>query len=343
MPDRKKIYFIITIFLSLITVGTIGYKFLLDVKLLDALYMTIITISTVGYNEIGVMTDKAKIFSMFIIFWGVGTVGYTLTTLLLMLLEGEIKTLWRKRRMENQITRLKGHYIICGGGETAEAIIDQFHKKNASFVVIEKDEERYEDLSRRGIYTIHGDAQEEEILERANITTARGLVSTMPNDSLNVFTVLTARQLNEKLYIISKAIDKSAPKKLKKAGADNTISSNEIGGRRMASFLLRPTVISFLDVVTQAGDIELDLEDVVVSQGSSIIGKTLKELRLPDKIGLIVIAVKKEKNEKLFFNPSSESILKQGDAMLVLGTEIQINKLREMARDDGDRLPTLLG
>ena len=103
MPDRKKIYFIIAIFLSLITVGTVGYKILLGVKLLDALYMTIITISTVGYNEIGVMTDKAKIFSMFIIFWGVGTVGYTLTTLLLMLLEGEIKTLWRKRRMENQI------------------------------------------------------------------------------------------------------------------------------------------------------------------------------------------------------------------------------------------------
>lgn len=342
MPDRKRIYFIIALFFSLITVGTVGYKFLLNVNLLDALYMTIITISTVGYSEIGFMTDQAKIFSIFIIIWGVATVGYTLTTVLLMLLEGEIKTLWRKRRMQIRMANLKDHYIICGGGETAEAIIEQFEKRKAQFVVIEKDKERHEELIERGIYSINGDAQEEDILEKANIMSAKGLVSTMAKDPLNVFTVLTARQLNPDIYIISKAIDKSAPKKLKKAGANSTISSDEIGGRRMASFLLRPTVISFLDVVTQAGDIELDLEDVVVFEDSEIIGKTLKELRLPDRIGLIVIAVKEDTSEKLFFNPSSESILQKGDAMLVLGTEVQINQLREMAKDSGDRLPMMI-
>ena len=164
--------------------------------------------------------------------------------------------------MEANVTKLKDHYIICGAGETGYNAIKQFKKSNVPFVVIDVDDHKVHDLMEEDIFAIHGDATHNSILEKARIEHAKGLISSLPNDAENVFTVLTARQLNQDLYIVSRAIDKHAGAKLKQAGANNTISPNEIGGSRMASLMLRPNVISFLDIVTKAGDVVLDLEDV---------------------------------------------------------------------------------
>lgn len=337
MKKNNKLLFVTTLLLTLILTGTIGYKVLLDLSLVDALYMTVITISTVGYGEVGKMDAEAKIFSIFIIFISLGTVGYLFTSIVSSFLEGDLKDAWRRRRMESNIEKLKDHYIICGAGETGYNAIKQFTKSNLPFIVIDNNEEKIRGFIEDGIYAIYGDATQEYILEKARIKYAKGLISAFGKDAVNVYTVLTAREMNKNLYIVSRAIDKGSPEKLKKAGANNTISPNEIGGSRMASLMLRPTVISFLDIITHAGDVILDLEDVVICKDSNMVKKSLKEVKIPEKTGLIVLAIKKSGTDKLAFNPSSEEVLDVGDAMVVLGREENVKKLREMANDTGNR------
>ncbi len=279
MEKKSNLRFMFTLVFSLLIVGTIGYKILLEVSFLDAIYMTVITISTVGYAEVAKMDVEAKIFSIILIFTSLGTVGYLLSSIVSSLFEGDLKFAWRIKKMEKDILRLENHYIICGAGETGLNAIKQFQKTNSNFVVIEKSEEKIKELIEDNILVIHGDSTNDDILIKARVSKAKGLISALPYDADNVYTVLTARSKNENLYIVSRAIEKNADEKLKRAGADNTISPNEIGGSRMAALLLRPTVISFLDIITHAGDRVLDLEDVIVEKNSSIDGKNLWMLK----------------------------------------------------------------
>ncbi|MGH4052828.1 MAG: potassium channel family protein [Clostridium sp.] len=337
MKGYRKFNFVITILIALLLIGTIGYKILLDVSFVDALYMTVITISTVGYAEVATMDEGAKLFTIFIIFLSLGTVGYLFSSIVSSFLEGDLKDAWRRRRMEVKMTKIKDHYIICGAGETGANAIKQFKKSNVPFIVIDKDEEIIKELIDDKVYAIQGDATQEEVLDKARIKNAKGLISSLSKDADNVYTVLTAREMNSDLYIVSRAINKNANERLKKAGANNTISPNEIGGSRMAALMLRPTVIAFLDIVTHAGDVILDLEDVTICEDSIIINRSLREVKIPEKTGLIVLAIKKNSNKKLVFNPSSNQILKMSDTMVVLGTEEQVIKLRKIARDEGQR------
>ena len=337
ISDEQKIIFIIVFLIFILVFGTIGYQFLLNVSFVDALYMTVITISTVGYTEVGEMSPAAQLFSIFIIFLGLGTVGYGLTSLGSIFFEGSLRENWRKKKMETRIDNLENHYILCGGGETGESVINYFLKSGVDFIVIEIREERVKELIEQGILALQGDATQEETLKRARIDTARGFISSLPEDASNVFTVLTARQMNPKLFIVSRAIESSAVGKLKKAGANNTISPNEIGGTRMAAVLLRPSVISFLDIITRAGEVILDLEDVEICKSSMLNNQTLREARIPEKTGLIILAIKRKGEEELSLNPSSEQTLQEGDAMIVLGKKEQIDHLREIACDSAIR------
>lgn len=204
-------------------------------------------------------------------------------------------------------------------------------------VVIDQDESIIRELTDMGIPALKGDATQDEILISAGIHSAKGLVTSLSSDADNVFTVLSARELNKNLYIVSKAINKNAHEKLKIAGANNTISPDEIGGSRMAALMLNPTIISFLDIITHAGEVVLDLEDVVICDKSSIANMTLREVRIPEKTGLSVLAIKKRKSEKLQFNPSPDETLEIGDTMVVLGRQEQVFELRKLACDEGIR------
>lgn len=331
MENKKKLSVIVSLVLFLLLLGSVGYKYLLDINFLDALYMTVITISTVGFSEVAAMDNEAKLFSIFLIFLSLGTVGYLFSSIMSSLLEGNLRLAWRKKRMEKSIAKLKDHYIICGAGETGLNAIKQFQKSSAEFIVIEKDEEKVNALIEDNVLAIQGDSTDGSTLEKARISYAKGLITTLPSDADNVYTALTARSLNSDLYIVSRAIEENADKKLKKAGANNAVSPNEIGGNRMAALMLRPTVISFLDIMTHAGDVVLDLENVTIEKESSIKGKTLREARIPEKTGLIVLAIRKKENDNWIFNPSSDELLKEGDAMVVLGTENQVEKLRQLS------------
>lgn len=243
MERKSKLRFSIMLLTSLILTGVIGYKFLLDLSLIDALYMTVITISTVGYAEVGIMDTEAKMFSVILIFVSLGTVGYLFTSIVSSLLEGDLKKACRRRKMEERMANMKNHYIICGAGETGYNAIKQFEASKADFIVIDNDEAKVDELTEDNIVAIHGDASQEYILKKARIEYAKGLISSLSTDAENVFTVLTARQLNKDLYIVARSINKNTAGKLKKAGANNTISPNEIGGTRMAALMLKDLLL----------------------------------------------------------------------------------------------------
>lgn len=333
MEDRKKLKLILFLFTSLVIVGTIGYMIILKIPFISALYMTVITISTVGYKEVAVMTEAAQVFSIFLIFFGVGTVGYTFTTVLVMFIDGRIQDIWRDRRMEVYINKMENHYIVCGAGESGRAIINDFIRHNANFLVIDEDEDKCMELRKKDIPVICGDATSEEILKKAKVEKAKGLMSCLSMDMENIMIVLTARELNERLTIISRAILPGADEKLKKVGADKTISISEIGGKRMAGMMMRPHIISFLDVLTRVGSVSLDLEEVKVNKGSKFANKTLREVEIPKKTGLIVLAVKDGNTDVLNFNPSGDFTIKSGDILIVLGKEEQVDVLLKLVNN----------
>lgn len=330
MEEKRKLKFILLAFTLLLVIGVVGYMALLKVGFVDALYMTVITISTVGFGEVGTTSSQSEVFSVFMIFLGVGIVGYTFTTVVAMFVEGKVKDLWKGSKMDRKISALKDHYIICGSGELAEVIINKFINEKLDFVVITDNREDLEDFSNHDILVVEGQSTEESVLERAGIEKAKGLVTTLDVEVDNIVTVLTARNLNKDIYIIANSITKSGREKLLKVGANKTLSVNEISGKRMASLMIKPNIISFLDVVTRVGDIELDLEEVIVKKGSYLEDKNLLEAQIPNKTGLIVLAIKKIEDGNFLFNPPVSYTFKIGDVLIVLGKEEQVDKLRNL-------------
>ncbi|MGI5949231.1 potassium channel family protein [Peptoniphilus sp.] len=330
MEDKRKLKFIFYTFALLIIVGIVGYMILLKINFVDALYMTVITISTVGFGEVAQMDTEAKVFSIFMIFWGVGIVGYAFSNLIVLFVDGKIKDLWKGKKMEKKIANLKDHYIICGSGELAEVIIKKFVHEDLDFVVITDNREDLDEYSHEDINVVEGSSTEENILLHAGVDKAKGLISTMDAEVDNIVTVLTARNLNKDLYIIANSITKSGSEKLKKVGADKTLSAVEISGKRMAALMIKPNIISFLDVFTRVGDIELDLEEVTVMKDSYLENKSILEAEIPRKTGLMVLAIKKLESDELLFNPPVNYVFKLGDVLIVLGREEQIDKLRHL-------------
>lgn len=330
MEEKRKLKFILYAFALLLIVGVVGYMFLLKVDFIDALYMTVITISTVGFGEIGTTSSWSELFSIIMIFLGVGIAGYAFTTVVAMFVEVKVKDFWKGSKMEKKIASLNDHYIICGSGELAEVIINKFIDQNLNFVVITDKREDLDDYSHHDVLVVEGMSTEEEVLEHAGIDRAKGLVSTLDSEVDNIVTVLTARNLNKNIYIIANAITKSESEKLMKVGANKTLSAVEISGKRMAYSMTKPNIISFLDVVTRIGDVELDLEEVVVKSGSYLENKNLIEAQIPNKTGLIVLAIKTIEDNKMIFNPPVNYTFRIGDVLIVLGREDQVDKLKHL-------------
>lgn len=324
-------WIVLILITSLITIGTVGYILLAETSLIDGLYMTIITISTVGYREIADLTPIGKIFTIFIILGGLGIVSYALLQTVSFLIDGGIKQILRRRTMEKNIAEMEQHIIVCGAGQTGTSVIEQFKMTDTNFVVIEQDEDRVTELEEADIPVIAGDASSEDILIQAGIMQSKGLVCCLESDADNVYTVLTARVLNPKLHIVSRSIEKGSAEKLKRAGANKTISPNELGGARMAYMMLKPHVVSFLDIVTRFDDEVLDLGEVTIGEQAEITDILLKDAKIPQKTGLIIIAIRKP-GGKLRFNPGPQEKLTARSSMLVLGKSDQIEKLQLMAQ-----------
>ncbi|SCZ76333.1 potassium channel family protein [Acidaminobacter hydrogenoformans] len=326
----KRIFILISSLLFLLVVGTIGYMTLAEVEAIDALYMTVITLSTVGFKEVVELSHGGKIFTIFLIFGGISFVAYSLTYVAAFVFGGEFTEIMRRRAMEHDIDNLKDHYILCGAGSTGMSVINRFQKSDAKYIAIEINEDRVNTLLEEGVMALLGDATQEDVLEKAGIHRCRGLVTCLANDADNVFTVLTARGMKSDLHIVSRAIDTSSHKKLKRAGANNTLSPNELGGDRMAVMLLRPTVMSFLEITTHMGDIVFDIEEILITENCEFAGKSLRDSGFRSKTGLNVLAVKKAGETTLKPNPDASFVVESDDKLLVLGQLDQIDRLKRM-------------
>lgn len=324
---RIRIYKAVLLMFAVTITGTLGYHFIEGWSLLDGLYMTVITFATVGYGETFPLTQGGRIFTIFLIIFSIGIVGYALSTLAAFIIEGEFNRILRGRKMDKHIANLKNHFILCGTGPTGKSIAEEFFKTKTPFLVIDQMEESIQKLLQIGdIPYLKGDATQDSILQMAKIEQARGLVTVLGEDKDNVFVVLTARSLNPGLRIVSRVIDEHNSAKLKIAGADDIVSPNAIGGMRMASIMLRPSVVTFLDAMLRVPDQTVRMEEYTVYDKSPVLGQTLGEANLGRKFGLLVVAIKPYDKEYIF-NPGADTRLKKNDILFVMGTREQIEKL----------------
>ncbi|GEK90276.1 TrkA family potassium uptake protein [Alkalibacterium putridalgicola] len=332
MQQHKRTLYILYLLVAIILIGIGGYYLLLDISLMDAFYMTVITISTVGFQEVVPLTVPAQLFTIILIFFSLGTLGYTGSQLISFFFGGTLQEVWREQKMKDRLADLNDHIIVCGAGETGQHIIQSLERENVEFVVIEFEEDKLEAIKEYdNVIAFQGDATQDEVLEKAGIHRAKGLIAALNSDANNLYTVLTARQLKPDLLIVARAITHNSHEKLIRAGADKTVSPNEIGGHRMASMLLKPSVIAFLDTITHSGKIDLNLNEVVIQPSSAISNKTLMQANIPEQTDLIIIAIKEKEDDGIVFNPTKDHLLKPGQTLIALGDNDDLKKLKKLA------------
>lgn len=329
----KRFLLLLGLVASLLAAGTIGYAAIGGWPLSDALYMTVITLSAVGYQEVRALTDAGRAFTAFLLVGGITAMGLWFALITAALVEMDLAQAFRERTLMKKISELEDHVIVCGAGSTGRQVIREMVASETPYVVVERDPERAErvrDIDPDAL-VLESDATRDETLQEARIANARGLVAALSADTDNLFVCLSARDLNPELEIVARAYDEEGMSKLYKAGADHCVSPNVTGGIRMASMLLRPQVVSFLDVVTGIDDMPLRLEEVLVPEGSQIAEHSLQEAAIPQKTGLIVIAIShREAQEEglLVYNPGPEERVRPGDVLIVLGHQEQVEGLR---------------
>jgi voltage-gated potassium channel len=299
-------------------VGTAGYRLIEGWPLLDGFYMTVITITTIGFKEVHELTLAGKLFTLFIIFTGIGVVGYTVFAGTQLVVEGEINKILTRRRSMKAIEKLRNHFIICGFGRMGSFVCEQLHARGMPFVVVENKVEVQDKVVQAGYYLAPGDATEEEVLLAASIKNARGLVSVLNSDAANVYVVLTARELNPELEIIARAAEESAQSRLVRAGATRVISPYQIGGMRMVMGIVKPTVMDFLQVAMDHKKMDVDLAEVRVAENSAYSGKKLIDTDLRKELNLIIIAIKKS-DGRMEFNPGPNTVIHDNDTLIAMG------------------------
>jgi voltage-gated potassium channel len=325
-----RLFFALCFLLTIISIGTIGYHLMEGWSLLDALYMTVITLATVGYGETHPLSAGGRIFTIFLIFSSVGTMGYAIASLTKFIIEGEFNQLLRGKRMSSQIAKMQEHIILCGGGPTGLYIAEELFKTRTPFVLIERNPEALQHVITRigEIPYIQGDAAHDGTLLQAGIDRAKGLIAVLGEDKDNVFIVLSARSLNSKLRIVARVIEEENTEKFRKAGADEIVSPNAIGGMRMASLMIRPSVVTFLDQMLRVTNQVLRVEEVRMDDVPTMQGKTLEETKLGRQVGLLVLAVKSFDGQYKF-NPGAHYVLSSGDVLIVMGTQEQLQDLKQ--------------
>ena len=331
MRLQKRLAQIGVLIAAIFTAGTTGFMAVEGWPFLDALYMTTITLSTVGFQEVHPLSTGGRLLAMALILGGTGSLLYALSVVTAFIVEGELRGLLGKRRMEKALERLHGHVIVCGAGETGKHVVEELQKTQTPCVVIEQNLAQLKHLERLApTPVIEGDATDGVVLSRARIDIARGLITTLPSDKDNLFVILTARELNPTLRIVSRVIEDDSHAKLRKAGADAVVSSNQIGGLRLASELIRPHVVSFLDTMLRDPHRVLRIEEAEVMQGSPVVGKTLDELDLVSRVGLVVMAKRRGAKGEFVYNPKASTPLDAGDFLIVCGEPAQLETLRDI-------------
>jgi voltage-gated potassium channel len=317
--------------------GVLGYMLLEGWSFSEALYMTVITLTTVGYREVRPLDTSGQLWTMLLLITGVGTLFYAAVSSVELVVEGTIQGYFGRRRVKAAINRLGDHYILCGYGRVGHQVAREFAADGVPFVIIDQEPEAVEECLAEGYLTLQGEASDDAVLEEAGIRRARGLVAAVDSDADNVFVVLSARKLNPQLHIVARASSDESAAKLQMAGADRTLSPYAVGGRRLASLATQPLIVDFLDIVTRGEKgIEFRLEEFGVPKSSPIAGSTIGELRIGERTGAMILAIRSEEGT-FDTTPSAQDRLHAGDTLIVLGTHGQISRLEDMIRGEEEK------
>jgi voltage-gated potassium channel len=325
MNFRRKIELLVVVILSLLGMGTVGFHTLEGWDWLDSLYTTVVTLFTVGYGDFTPQTVEGKLFTMGLILGGLGVISYAAVELTAFVVEGHLNRILRLRKVDNMVKKVSGHYIVCGLGKTGRHIVNELVKNKVPFVVIDRDVEKMDDPEIHKHPHITGDASDDGILERAGIKKAKALAAALETDEANLFLILTAKNLNPDLRIVTKVVNEPARPKLMRAGANAVVAPNFIGGLRIASEMLRPNVVSFLDVMLRNSE-GYRFEEAQVGPAAN--GKTLASLGLFDKYGINPVAIR-EGGKTFHYNPSPSHRLKTGDTLVMIAEPDKLGKLRK--------------
>jgi len=329
---RKRAIISLALVFVVLLSGTVGFSAIERWSLFESLYMTVITLSTIGYKEVRPLSDAGKLFTIIFIFFGVGVVAYVINNGIRVVFEGEIQKAFGRRKLEKKLKSMKNHYIVCGYGRMGRIICKELRAKGVPVVVIEK--ERQEQDDDTGNVFVYGDATRDEFLKDAAIERAKGLISVLSTDAQNLYVVLSARGLNPDLLIVARAGDEGSERKLLRAGADRVVSPYYIGGLRIAHTVLKPAVVDFLEFATRSGNLELQLEEIEVSEASAMSDKTIHEAGVGRELGVIIVAIKRKTGE-MKFNPVHNTRIKTGDTLIAIGETEKLDMLEEMARNNG--------
>jgi len=320
-----------SILLTVVIIGVSGYMLIEKWTALDAIYMVVTTLLTIGFQEVHPLSNAGRVLTIFISVGGVGTALYAAGQVMEIIVEGEILGYRKRKKMDKRILNMRDHYIICGFGRVGHQVSADFSAANIPFVVIDSKRETIQELEPRGIPHLVADATSDEILVEAGIRRAKGLVACSDSDVANVYVTLSARDLNPGLYIVARAAQRETEKKLKTAGANRVISPYFISGRRMAALASKPVTSDFLDLVTHGGDLEFRLHEIAVPAGSAIVRKNLAEASIRDKSGAVVLAIQKT-GGSFELQPHASSVINEGDTLVVIGTQEQIDALETMVK-----------
>ncbi len=330
---RSKLAFAIALIMIPISIGVTGYMFIENASFLDSLFMTITTVATVGYGEVFPLSSAGRVFTILLIISNLGIFAYAITLISRILVEGNFFLQLKNKRMKLKISELENHVIVCGFGRNGQAACEMLKKHRIKYVILESKKELLDNfLSDEHFYYLNEDATKDESLLAAGILKARGLISTLPNDADNVFVALTARGLNAKLTIITRASDNSSFSKLKRAGANNVIMPDKIGGAHMASLIVRPDVNEFVDIISGLGVADVQLEEFSIQELSKYLhGNTIAEMNIRKKSGANVIGLKKG-DGSYEVNPNINCLLKEEMKLIILGNTSQMEQFKALLR-----------
>ena len=329
-PWLKRLVVVGGAFVLFLALSTAGYYFIEDeYTCLDSVYMTVITIATVGYREIGDgLSGAGRVWTIFVILGGLVSGAAALSLIVAALVEGRLRDVLGRSQLERQVAAMSGHVIVCGYGHMGQTIVRDLTQGETDVVVVESDPERAEQAQSDGVACLLGDAQEDATLQSAGIERASALVSLLPTDAANVFLVLTARELNGSLRIISRALDATNADKLRKAGSTRVVCAQTIGANRIVDVLLRPAMVDFVE--RAHADVDLEMERLGLDAGSWMVGRTLRELALPPRIRAVVVAVRAA-DGTILYTPEPDTTLAAGDTLVLLGRRGAADTIRQLS------------
>lgn len=326
---KRRLLYVVVAIVSVLAFGTTGFIVIADYPPFDAFYMTLETITTVGYQEIHPLGLGGRIFNSFVIIFGVTTLFFAIGLMTQTIIELEFGEFFGKRRTRRMIDKLEKHYIVCGFGRVGRSAAGELQRAGVPIVIVDRNPEKVERAIRGGMLAVQGDSTRDQTLAEVGVTRAKGLVAALATDADNLFLILSAKSLNPELRVAARVGEEDAEQKLRRAGADIVFAPYRHAGHQLALSLVRPHVVQFLDVASQGVDLDVTLEQVRVSEGSELAGKSLKQVQLRRDLGVIVLAIRRANGEMLF-NPPADAEIGAGDFLIVMGEHESLRKLEAL-------------